>query len=56
VDQCFLFIEALLSYSDTTHWAWLLWTPDAEISTWQNTTLTRGSNPCLWWNSNPQSH
>ena len=29
--------------------------PDAETSTWQHTTLTRDTHPCLWRDSNPQS-
>jgi hypothetical protein len=57
VRQGFLIIEASRSHSDTPHSAGLLWTrnrPVAEISTWQNTTLTRDRHPSLRWGSKPQ--
>ena len=56
--QDLLIIEASLSHSDTPHSIGLLWTSDqtdAEISTWQCTTLTREKYPCCRRNSNPQS-
>jgi hypothetical protein len=43
---------------DTPHSVGLPWTsdqPDAEISTWQHTTITRDRRPCLRWDSNPRS-
>jgi len=49
VDQVVLIIVASLSYSDTPHSVGLLWTsgqPDAEVPTWQYTTITRDSHPC----------
>jgi hypothetical protein len=48
VGQGLLIIEASQSQSDTPHWVGLLWTsdqPDAETSTLQHTTLTRGRHP-----------
>jgi hypothetical protein len=49
VGQGLLIIEASRSHSDTSHSVGLLWTsdqPNAETSTWQNTTLTRYRHPC----------
>ena len=58
-------IEVSLSHSDTPHSAGLLWRsdqPDAETSTWQNTTLTRHTsapgdirtqNPIKWVAADP---
>ena len=43
-DQGLLIVEASRPHSDTPHSVGLLWKsdqPDAETSTWQNTTLTR---------------
>ena len=51
-----------LPHHGTTVWSHsvgLLWTsdqPNAETSTWQHTTLTRDRHPCLWQDSNLQSH
>jgi hypothetical protein len=45
------------SQSHTPQSVGLLWTSDepvAEISTWQHTTLTRGTQSCLRRDSNPQ--
>jgi hypothetical protein len=56
VGQGFLIIEATRSHSDTRHSVGLLWMghqPDAEISTWQHTTLPRDRSPCSRRNSNP---
>jgi hypothetical protein len=53
-----LFIETSRSHSDTPHTVGLLWTsdePDAQNSTWQNTTLTRDRQQCPRWDSSPQS-
>ena len=53
-----LIIEDSRSHSDTPHSVGLLWAsnrPDAEISTWQHTTLTTDSHPCPRQDSNPQS-
>jgi hypothetical protein len=58
VGQGPLIIEASRSHSDTPHSVGLLWTsdqPDAEVCTWQHTTLTRDRHPCPRWDSNPQS-
>ena len=44
-DQSVLIIMASLSHADTPHSVGLLWSsdqPDAESSTWQHTTFTRG--------------
>jgi hypothetical protein len=45
-----LIIEALRSHSDTSHLVGLLWTsdqPEAKISTWKHTKLTRNIHaPC----------
>jgi hypothetical protein len=59
VRQGFLISEASRSYSDTPHSVGLVWTcdqPDVEVSTWQQTTLTRDRYPCPWRDSKPQSH
>jgi len=56
--QGLLVFEASRSHSHTRHSVELLWTsdqPDAEISLWQNTTLTRDRLPCLRRYSNPHS-
>jgi hypothetical protein len=53
-----LTIEVSRSHSDTPHSVGFLWTsdqPDAEISTWQLTTLTKYSHPWLRRDSNRQS-
>jgi hypothetical protein len=45
VGQGFLIIEASRSHSGTPHSLGYLWTsdqPEAETSTWQHTTLTKG--------------
>ena len=45
-------------HTDTPHSVGLLWMsdqPDAETSTWQNTTLTTDKHPYQRWDSNPQS-
>jgi len=45
------------SHSDSPHTAVILWTndqPDAEISTWKHTTLTRNRHPYPQRDSNPQ--
>ena len=58
VGQGRLIIDALRSHSDTPHSLGLLWTgdqPDAETSTWQQTTPTRHRHPCPRRDSNPQS-
>jgi hypothetical protein len=55
VGQGLLTVEASRSHSDTPHSLGLCWTsdqPEAETSTWQHTTHTRG---CPRRNSNPQS-
>jgi hypothetical protein len=47
-----------ITLSFTPHSVGLLWTgdqPDAEISTWQHTALTRERHPCPRRDSNPQS-
>jgi len=58
VGQGFLVTETSLSHSDTQHTAGFLWTsdqPDAENSTLQHTTLTRGIQTFPRRDSNPQS-
>jgi hypothetical protein len=58
VGQGLLIIEASRWHSDARHSVGLLWTSDqhdAEISTWQNTTLTTDRHPCPRRDSNPQS-
>jgi len=58
VGQGLLIIEALRSHSDAPHSVGLFWTsdqPDAEISTWQHTTLTTDKHPFPWRDSNLQS-
>jgi hypothetical protein len=50
-------VEASRSRSDTQQSVGLLWTsdqPNAEISTWQHTTLTRDIDPCRRRDSNLQ--
>jgi hypothetical protein len=50
VGQGLLIVESSLSHSDTLQSVGLLWTsdrPDVETSTWQHTTLTRDTRPCL---------
>jgi len=49
VGQGVLIVEAIWTHWDKPHSVGLLWMsdqPDAETSTWQHTTLTRG-HPCL---------
>jgi hypothetical protein len=58
VSQGLLIIEVWQSHSDTSHFARLFWTndqPDAELSTWQHTTVARDRHPCPRRNSKPQS-
>jgi hypothetical protein len=58
VGHVLLIIEASQSHSDTPQSVGLLSTSDqsdAEISTWQHTTLTRDRHQCPRWDSNPQS-
>ena len=58
VGQGLLIIKSSRSHSDTPHSVGLLWTsdqPDAEVSTWQNTTFTTGGHPRPRRDSNPQS-
>jgi len=59
VDQSLFVAEASRSqWFDTPHSAGFLWTsdqPDAETSTWQNTTLTTDRHTCPQLDSNPQS-
>jgi len=53
-----LVVEDSRSHSDTSHWVELLWTsdqPDAEMSTWQHTALTRERWLSPRRDSNPQS-
>jgi len=53
-----LLIVGALRHSDTLHWVGVLWTsdqPDAEISTWQHTTITTERRPYPRRDSNPQS-
>ena len=50
VGQGLIIIEASQSHTDTPHAVGLLWMneePNAETSTCQPTTLTRGKHPCL---------
>ena len=57
VYQGLLIIQASRSHSDTPHSVELRWKsdqPDAEISTWQHTTLTRDRHPYPKRDSNPQ--
>ena len=52
-----LIIQTTWSHSDTPHTLGILWTsdqPDAQTSTWQNTTFTRDRQPCPRWDSSPQ--
>ena len=59
VGQGLLIVEDSRSHSDTPHSVGLLWKsdqPDAEISTWQHTTLTTDGHPCPRRDSNPQTH
>ena len=52
-------VEVSRLHSYSTYSAGLLWTndqPDAEISTWQHTTLTLDRHSCPRRNSNPHSH
>ena len=58
VGQGLLIVEDSRSHSDTPHSLGLLWTsdqPDAETSTWQQTTLTTDRHPCPRRDSNSQS-
>jgi hypothetical protein len=58
VEEGLLTIRSSWLHSDTPHSVELLWTSDphdAEISTWQHTTLTRDRRPYIEWDSNPQS-
>jgi len=58
VGQGHLIIEDSWSHSDTQQSVGLLWTsdhPDAEISTWQHTTITTDKYPFPQRDSNPQS-
>jgi len=50
-----LAIESSWSYSDSVGLLWMGDQPDAENSTWQNTTSTRDKHPCRRRYSNPQS-
>jgi len=55
--QGLLIIEDLRSHSDTPQSVGLLWTSDqldAEISTWQHTTLTSDKHLCPRRDSKPQ--
>jgi hypothetical protein len=59
VGQDHLIIEAPRSHSDKSHSVGFLRTsykPDAEISTWRNTTPTRDRHPRRRQNSNPQAN
>jgi len=56
--QGVLNVKESWSHSDTPKLVRLLWAsdkPNAETSTWQQTTLTRDRHPCPWRHSNPQS-
>ena len=56
--QGLLFIKRSQSHSGTPHSVGLPWRsnqPDAWVSTWQQTTLTRDRHPCPWRDSNPLS-
>ena len=55
--QSLLIVEASRSHSETPNSVGPFWTndqPDAEISTWQNTTLITDRPPWRRWDSNPQ--
>jgi hypothetical protein len=64
VGQGLLILKDSLSHSDTPQSVGLLWTsdqPDAETSTWQNTTLTTdmsspGFEPTIPVSERPQTH
>jgi len=43
------------THTHTGGFPWMRDQPDAETSTWQNTTLTSDKRLCLRRNSNPQS-
>ena len=58
VDPDFLIIEASWSHTITSHLVGLLWTsdrPDADISVWEHTALTRDRHPCSRWDLNRPS-
>jgi hypothetical protein len=58
VIQGVLTVEASRSHTGTPHSVGLLWTtdqPEAENSTWRNTTLAKERHPCPRRDSNPQS-